>query len=259
MKTIQQLKEEWSQLPKEQREEWKESLKADTRKGVQKLLEKIDREEKKAHEQFMKYQEMMKSELALYEKGYQLIAGIDEVGRGPLAGPVVAASVILPKDCYIAGLDDSKKLSLKAREEIYEEIMKKALAVGIGWAFAEEIDNTNIYEATKQAMIRSIQDLSKAPDVLLIDAMQLYIPIPQQSLIKGDSHSISIAAASIVAKVTRDRYMTELAKIYPDYGFEQHMGYGTKQHIQAIYNYGICIQHRKSFSPIKEIIESTQY
>ncbi|WP_276208386.1 ribonuclease HII [Virgibacillus halodenitrificans] len=186
-------------------------------------------------------------------------AGIDKVGRGALVGPVVVSSVILSKDCYIPGLNDSKKLSRKVREELYEDIMEKAIAVGIGKASAEEIDNTNIYVGTKEAMIRSVQELSQSPDFLLIDAMQIDIPIPQESLIHGDSHSASIAAASIIAKVTRDRWMMKLAESYPDYGFEQHMGYGTKQHIQAIHDYGICIHHRKSFSPIKELIKTIDY
>lgn len=256
MKTIQQIEKEWSQLSREQREEWKEMLKSDTRKGVQQFLAKIEREEKKEEELRKQYQKMSEPENALYKEGFQWIVGIDEVGRGPLAGPVVAASVILPRDCYIPRLNDSKKLSPKVREELYEEIMNKAVAVGIGWVSSEEIDNTNIYDATKQAMIQSIEQLSQSPDFLLIDAMKLNIPFSQTSLIKGDSRSVSIAAASIIAKVTRDRWMTKLAETYPDYGFEKNMGYGTKQHIQAIQDFGICIHHRKSFSPIKEMIQS---
>jgi ribonuclease HII len=259
MKTIQQIKKEWSQLPEEKREVWMESLKNDPRKGVQRFLAQLEKEKEKEKELKLAYRQMTNTEEELYAKGFQYIAGVDEVGRGPLAGPVVAASVILPKDCYIPRLNDSKKLSPKVREELYEEIIEKAVAVGIGMVSAQEIDHINIYEATKQAMIQSVQALTPAPDVLLIDALQLNIPIPQMSLIKGDSRSVSIAAASIVAKVTRDRWMKRLAKIYPDYGFEQHMGYGTKQHIQAIQDYGICIEHRKSFSPIKEMIQSSSY
>ena len=181
------------------------------------------------------------------EQGFSLIAGIDEVGRGPLAGPVVASAVILPETFYLPGLNDSKKISEAKRELFYETIMEEAIAVGTGIVHNEEIDEINIYEATKKAMITAVAQLSQQPDHLLIDAMKLDLPIPQLSIIKGDAKSVSIAAASIVAKVTRDRMMKEYAKEYPHYGFDKNMGYGTSAHLDALHAYGLTPWHRKKF------------
>ena len=193
-----------------------------------------------------------KYEKELYKKGIKYIAGVDEVGRGPLIGAVVAAAVILPNDFYLEGLTDSKKLSEKKREAFYKVIMNKALAVGIGIVSEKRIDEINIYEATKEAMIMAINNLSIKPEHVLIDAVKLDIDIPSTSIIKGDAKSQSIAAASIMAKVTRDRMMYELDKEHPEYDFAHNKGYGTKKHIEAIRKYGILKEHRKSFAPCNE-------
>lgn len=196
--------------------------------------------------------EMKEHEEALHEEGYELVAGVDEVGRGPLAGPVVTAAVVLPPDFDVLGVDDSKKLSEKRREELFEVIKEKAVAYGIGMADESVIDDINILQATKQAMISAIEELSgklgKKPDYVLFDAMEIpQVEIPQESIIKGDSKCIAIAAASILAKVTRDRMMVEYAKEYPGYAFEKNKGYGTKAHYEGIHEHGICPIHRKTF------------
>lgn len=196
---------------------------------------------------------MMCYELAAIKKGYEYIAGIDEAGRGPLAGPVVAACVMLPKDSFIAGLDDSKKLSEKKREALYNIITEKALAYGIGIVDEKYIDKVNILNATKKAMCKAVSSLKLKPEILLIDAVKLDdISIEQFSIIKGDKKSVSIAAASIIAKVTRDRIITEMDLLYPQYGFKKHKGYGTREHIEAIKKYGFCPIHRMSFN-IKKV------
>ena len=180
------------------------------------------------------------------------IAGVDEVGRGPLVGPVVTACVVLPKDYFLEGLTDSKKLSKKKREMFYDIIMKDALGIGIGIKDNDIIDEVNIYEATKLAMIEAIDNCKKKCKIehVLIDAMKLDLDIPSTSIIKGDYKSITIAAASVIAKVTRDRMMEDLDKIYPMYGFKDNAGYGTKKHIEAIKEYGIIKEHRKTFKPV---------
>lgn len=186
-----------------------------------------------------------------YNLGYNLIAGVDEVGRGPLVGPVVAASVILPKDYDLPGLTDSKKLSEKKRDYFYDIIMKDALSVGLGIIDNNTIDEINIYEATKKAMIDAINNLSIKPDIILTDAMKLDINIESVPIIKGDLKSITISAASVIAKVTRDRMMQELHKKYPFYNFKNNKGYPTKDHIKAIEEHGILKEHRKTYAPIK--------
>lgn len=191
----------------------------------------------------------------LYEKGIHLIAGVDEAGRGPLAGPVVAAAVILKKGATFTYVDDSKKLTEKQRDLALIEIKNQALAIGIGIASVEEIDLINIYRAAREAMLSAIGQLKIKPEFLLIDAMPMEIDIPYLSLIKGDALSVSIAAASIVAKTTRDAYMLEMDKIFPEYGFKQHKGYGTKQHLEAIERYGITPIHRKTYEPIKSMLK----
>lgn len=196
---------------------------------------------------------MKEFETELYNNGINFIAGIDEVGRGPLVGPVVTAAVILPKDFYDERINDSKKLTEKKRELLYDVIMKNALSVGIGMSSPEVIDEINILNATKKAMIEAINNLSVKPEHLLIDAVKLDIDIPQTSIIKGDAKSESIAAASIIAKVTRDRMMVELDKKYPMYDFKHNKGYGTKKHIEALYEYGPISEHRKSFAPVSEL------
>ena len=215
-------------------------------KAQQKTLE---REQKKAEK--LKIELARCEELKKYEKEYDscgLICGIDEVGRGPLAGPVVAGAVILPKDCDILYINDSKKLSEKKREELYEVIMQKAVAVGIGYASHERIDEINILQATYEAMREAISKLSVRPDILLNDAVTIPgVDIKQVPIIKGDAKSISIGAASIVAKVTRDRLMVEYDSVYPGYGFASNKGYGSAAHIKAIKEIGPCEIHRQSF------------
>lgn len=196
--------------------------------------------------------DLYKYEKELYDKGCKYIGGVDEVGRGPLIGSVVAACVILPFDFALEGLTDSKKLSEKKRNEFYKVIWDKAIAIGIGIVDEKVIDEVNIYEATKIAMKKAICDTNIKPDHVLIDAMPLDIDVPTTSIIKGDAKSISIAAASVIAKVTRDRMMYELDKIYPMYDLANNKGYGTKKHIEAIKKYGITKYHRLSFKPVSE-------
>ncbi len=198
----------------------------------------------------------MRYEKELYDKDITLIAGVDEVGRGPLIGPVVASAVILPKDYILKGLTDSKKLSEKKRDYYYDIIKKDALAIGIGIIDNDIIDEVNIYEATKLAMKEAINNLDIKPEHILIDAMKLDIDIPTTSIIKGDFKSQTIAAASVIAKVTRDKMMYELDNDYPEYNFKNNKGYPTKDHLDAIEKHGILKQHRKSYGPVKDYIEN---
>lgn len=192
----------------------------------------------------------------LEKKGIKYIAGVDEVGRGPLVGPVVTACVILPPGYTLDGLTDSKKLSLKKREMYFDIIMQDALSVSIGMKSEDVIDEVNIYEATKLAMYDAINGSKIKPEHVLIDAMKLEdLDMPSTSIIKGDLKSITIAAASVIAKVTRDRMLVELDKKYPEYGFAKNAGYGTKQHIEAIEKYGIIKEHRKTFKPVSDHLD----
>ncbi|WP_113929876.1 ribonuclease HII [Bacillus sp. P14.5] len=226
----------------------------DERKGVQKLIAKWRSERKQEADLEEQFNLMSSFENELKFKGFQYIAGIDEVGRGPLAGPVVAAAVILPLDFRLLGINDSKKLSERQRNSFYELITEKAIAWGTGIISSEEIDRLNIYQASKKAMITAVNGLGVNPDHLLIDAMELGTPFPEISLVKGDARSISIAAASIVAKVTRDRMMEKYAQDYPGYGFRKNMGYGTKEHLEGLNQHGPCPIHRSSFAPVKELM-----
>ncbi|MCU9612121.1 ribonuclease HII [Caldibacillus lycopersici] len=227
----------------------------DERKGVQSLISRWKKRQAQQNLEHIRLEKMKQYEKEARQQGFQLIAGIDEVGRGPLAGPVVAAAVILPEDIDLPGVNDSKKLSASKRELLYEQILEKAIAVGIGVVDSNDIDHLNIYQATKKAMHHAVNDLSVFPEYLLLDAMKIDAPLPQLSLIKGDALSISIASASIVAKVYRDRIMAEYGIQYPAYHLEKNMGYGTKEHLQALEQYGPTPIHRKSFSPIKEMVE----
>ncbi len=197
---------------------------------------------------------MKEYENELYNKGINYIAGVDEVGRGPLVGPVVTAAVILPKDFYDERINDSKKITEKKREELFNIIKENAISIGIGISSEDVIDEINILEATKRAMKEAISNLDVTPQHILIDAVKLDINIPSTSIIKGDAKSQSIAAASIIAKVTRDHMMYELDKLHPEYDFKSNKGYGTKKHIEAIYKYGPLKEHRKTFAPISDII-----
>jgi len=190
-----------------------------------------------------------------YGQGYRRIAGVDEAGRGPLAGPVVAAAVILPKNGIGQELFDSKQIPSKRREELYKIILSKSVAVGIGTVSHEEIDQLNILQATLKAMVLAVQNLSLSPDFILIDGHQfIQLPLPQRPIRKGDRICNSIAAASIVAKVTRDRMMLECHQKYPQYNFARHKGYGTKEHRRAIERFGVCELHRKTFKGVKEYL-----
>lgn len=198
--------------------------------------------------------DLYKFENELKRKNYNYIVGTDEAGRGPMAGPVVVAACILPNDYIIEGLNDSKKLTEKKREALFEEIVKHAVEYKIEFIDVETVDNINVYQASKNGMINCIKDMKTKVDYILSDAMALDIGIPCIDLIKGDSLSASIAAASILAKVSRDRYMCEMAKIYPEYGFEKHKGYVTKYHLEMLEKYGPCDIHRRSFEPVQKII-----
>ena len=232
-----------------------QQLSLDMRKGVQTALKscqkRIEKEQKRA-EHFI---EMQYYERLAYKEGASFIAGVDEVGRGPLAGPVVAAAVILPKNIEDLGFDDSKKLSASKREEIYRLIQEKAIAIGIGIVDADIIDQVNIYQASRLSMQQAVSELKIQPDYLLIDAMKIDVNTPQIGIIKGDAKSISIAAASIVAKQVRDQMMQEFDELYPGYDFSNNAGYGTPKHLEGLKTKGICPIHRKTFAPIKDYLE----
>lgn len=232
-----------------------QQLSLDMRKGVQTALKscqkRIEKEQKRA-EHFI---EMQYYERLAYQDGASFIAGVDEVGRGPLAGPVVAAAVILPKNIEDLGFDDSKKLSASKREAIYRLIQEKAIAIGIGIVDADIIDQVNIYQASRLAMQQAVSELKIQPDYLLIDAMKIDVNTPQIGIIKGDAKSISIAAASIVAKQVRDQMMQEFDELYPGYDFSNNAGYGTPKHLEGLNKKGISPIHRKTFAPIKYFLQ----
>ena len=245
-KSISQIREEFEAASEEKLPSLYQEYQEDTRTGVRNLILKY-RKKEEALEKEKERTEQMK----VYEKQYEsrgYVCGIDEVGRGPLAGPVVAGAVILPKDCQILYLNDSKKLTAKKREALYDVIMKEAVAVGIGYASPARIDEINILQATYEAMREAISKLPIQPDVLLNDAVKIPgVNIYQVPIIKGDAKSVSIAAASIVAKVTRDRLMEEYDAHIPEYGFASNKGYGSAQHIEALKKYGPSPIHRRSF------------
>ncbi len=218
----------------------------DERTGVKQIVASAVKKKEAYEKELLRLDDMM-----IYEQKYfdfNAICGIDEAGRGPLAGPVVAGAVILPKGLKILHVNDSKKLSAKQRDELYDEIMEKAVSVGIGFASHTRIDEINILQATYEAMRNAVSQLTPTPDVLLNDAVRIpELTMRQVPIIKGDARSVSIASASIIAKVTRDRMMTELAKKYPEYGFESNKGYGSAEHIEALKKYGPCEIHRRTF------------
>lgn len=226
----------------------------DARKGVIAAVRSWDKKAEKQQLAQEKLQEMLAYEKRAWAHGKKFIAGVDEVGRGPLAGPVVSAAVILPEDFNIVGINDSKQLSLAKRNELFDIIQEKALAVGVGIKDAAVIDQVNIYEASKLAMLEAIEQMPIQPDHLLVDAMTLPLPVSQESIIKGDAKSVSIAAASIIAKVTRDRMMEEYDVMYPGYGFPNNAGYGTKEHLTALEDLGVTPIHRRSFAPVREAL-----
>ncbi len=246
MESISQIRDRIKICPEEELAKLLAEYEADGRDGVQKLLATGKKRLAAYEKELARTEEMWHYERLYPDREY--IGGIDEVGRGPLAGPVVAACVILPKDCNLLYINDSKQLTEKKREELYDRILEEAVAVGIGSVSHEVIDEINILQATFAAMREAIGKLSVTPDQLLVDAVHIPgITIPQRGIIKGDAHSISIAAASIVAKVTRDRYMVEMDAKYPGYGFAGNKGYGSAEHIAALREKGPCEIHRRSF------------
>ena len=252
MPTIKEIKERLATIDRLDHPLFEELI-ADGRAGVQAAISKRKRELQKQVEEDLRLEKMLAYEKELYAQGIQLIAGVDEVGRGPLAGPVVAAAVILPENCKIPGLNDSKKIPKSKHQAIYQAVLDQALSVGIGVKDNRIIDQVNIYEATKLAMLEAIHELDPQPQHLLIDAMKLDLPISQTSIIKGDANSLSIAAASIVAKVTRDQMMAAYDQEYPGYDFGQNSGYGTSKHLEGLEKHGVTPIHRRSFEPIKSM------
>ncbi len=250
--TITEIKEKLQQESVTE-EEWN-VLQQDERKGVQALIRSYKNKQLKKKREKENFEVMLNFERELWSKGIQFVAGVDEVGRGPLAGPVVAGAVIIDESFYIEGLNDSKQLSEKKRNYFFEQIKEQAVAYSIGMVDHEMIDKINIFQATKLAMKEAIANLPIKPNSLLIDAVKLpEIPIHQQSIVKGDQRSVSIAAASILAKVTRDSYMKEIDKEYPQYQFASNMGYGTKDHVEALREYGPSPYHRLTFGQVKEL------
>ena len=254
MPTIKEVKERLAMIDELDHPLFEELI-LDGRAGVQAAISKRKRELQKQVDEDLRLEKMLAYEKELYAQGIDLIAGVDEVGRGPLAGPVVAAAVILPKACKIPGLNDSKKIPKSKHKEIYEAVFQNAIAIGIGIKDNHVIDQVNIYEATKLAMMEAIGQLDPRPQHLLIDAMKLDLPISQTSIIKGDANSLSIAAASIVAKVTRDQMMEEFDRKYPGYDFAQNAGYGTAKHLAGLDQLGVTPIHRRSFKPVKSMCE----
>ena len=254
MATIKEIKEQLASIQRLD-DPLLTELEQDSRSGVIQAIAKRKREIQKRLDEDERLEAMLAYEKECYALGMELIAGVDEVGRGPLAGPVVAAAVILPKACKIPGLNDSKKIPKSKHKEIYEAVLQNAIAIGIGVKDNHVIDQVNIYEATKLAMMEAIGQLGPQPQHLLIDAMKLDLPIPQTSIIKGDANSLSIAAASIVAKVTRDQMMEEFDREYPGYDFAQNAGYGTAKHLAGLDKLGVTPIHRRSFEPIKSMCE----
>ncbi|MCH5584985.1 ribonuclease HII [Shimazuella sp. AN120528] len=230
-------------------------LLTDTRQGVRQLGKRYQMQQEKEKAEQERLNRMWKYEKQFWQNGQVLIAGVDEAGRGPLAGPVVAAAVILPQDFDVTGLNDSKQVTATDRDILRKRIEQTAIGVGVGIVDVAFIDQYNILQATYQAMRIAISQLPEKPDQLLLDAVKLpKVPIPQQSLIKGDSLSHSIAAASIIAKTTRDKWMMDIHKHYPQYGFDQHMGYGVPAHLEMLKKYGPSPIHRRSFSPVRAVL-----
>lgn len=247
MKSIRDIKEEFqSAADIDAREKLAEYYRSDSRKGVQDLIAKTVKEKERLQIELERLEGMKQFEKKYVD--YIAICGIDEAGRGPLAGPVVAGAVILPKDCSILYLNDSKQVSASRREELFNEIQEKAVACAVGIVSPQRIDEINILQATYEAMHQAVEGLKVVPDLLLVDAVTIpAMPMKQVGIVKGDAKSVSIAAASILAKVTRDRMMVEYDSLYPEYGFAKHKGYGSKMHIEAIQEYGPCPIHRRTF------------
>ncbi|MBD5806617.1 ribonuclease HII [Limosilactobacillus walteri] len=226
----------------------------DSRKGVQTAIDQLKRRLARQQEAYAAFKKRFKYEEYYWQNGCQYVAGMDEVGRGPLAGPVVTCAVILNADFDLIGVTDSKQLSRNEREKLYLKIINEAVEVSIAVNDRAAIDKLNIYAATQDAMIRAVNQLHHRPDHLIVDAVPLALDIPQTTLIKGDQKSISVAAASIVAKEYRDHLMRDYDYVYPGYGFAQNMGYGTKEHLAGLEKLGACPIHRHSFSPVQKYL-----
>ncbi len=253
MKTIKEITQALKEAA--QLEDWMNEIAQDERAGVVKAWAQFQKRLQKQEALKQAHQAKLDFDASYLPHKEALIAGTDEAGRGPLAGPVVTAAVILPNYCAeLLGVNDSKQLSKDKRNEFAKRIKEHALYYAVHFQSAEEIDRLNIYEATRQSMLKSIEALEVQPDFILADAMTLHTDIPQASIIKGDAQSLAIAAASILAKTARDDYMEQLDEAFPQYGFAQHAGYGTKQHLEALAEYGPTSHHRKTFEPIKSMI-----
>lgn len=257
MKTIKEITQALKEATEQ--EQWMTEIATDERAGVQKAWAQFQRRLQKQQELKEAHWQKLAFDASYLPHDNAYIAGTDEAGRGPLAGPVVTAAVILPNYCEaLLGVNDSKQLSKEKRNEFAARIKEHALDYAIHFQDAPEIDRLNIYEATRQSMLKSIEALKITPDYILADAMTLHTTIPQASIVKGDAQSLAIAAASILAKTARDEYMEALATEFPQYGFAQHAGYGTKQHLEALVQYGPTIHHRKTFEPIKSMIKQRE-
>ncbi len=230
-------------------------FRTDPRKGVQRIIQSTTHRLKKEKLAMMAFGHRFKYEHQFWAAGKQFIAGVDEVGRGPLAGPVVSCAVILPHDFDLVTVNDSKQLSRQVREELAPKIRAKAVGIGFGIVDNHQIDRLNIYQATRVAMREAVLGLSPQPEEIIVDAMQIDVPIHQTRLIRGDTKSVSVAAASILAKVYRDHLMAELAKRYPEYGFERNAGYGTAEHLAALEKFGATPIHRKTFKPVDQFLK----
>lgn len=257
MTTIQQIKNQLLEL--NEPNEWLEELQADTRKGVQQAIVQWQARYDKRQVLIMEYEKKRAFDESYRSSHVSFVAGIDEAGRGPLAGPVVTAAVILPEECpELIGVDDSKKVSKEKRRDFAKLIKEHAIAYSIHMQHAPAIDELNIYQATKQSMELAVSGLTIAPDAVLADAMNLHTACPCYSIIKGDEKSLAIAAASILAKTTRDAWMDELHEQFPWYAFNENAGYGTAKHLEGLETHGFCEHHRKSFEPIKTMWRDRQ-
>lgn len=251
--TLQQIEQRLSR--KNVSDEWVKQLSQDPRIGVQRLVQRYQTQRKRERRLKEHWEAMLQHERFYRAQGLVHIAGVDEVGRGPLAGPVVAAAVILPESAYIPGLNDSKQLTSTARMQISAEINRVAVAWSTAAIPVTRIDEINIYRASLEAMKTAVWRLNTFPDVLLNDAVLLpELPIVQEKIVKGDTRSVSVAAASVMAKVTRDRLMTKLAKEFPQYGFERNMGYATAEHLKALRQFGVTREHRRTFAPVEDAL-----
>lgn len=251
--TIRQIKDRLASIT-DPADPYVAALRDDPRKGVQQALAQFQRRLERQAAALAAFHQRFRYEQALWQQGCTFVAGMDEVGRGPLAGPVVTCAVILKPSFDLVGVTDSKQLTQHEREQLYLQIVNEAVEVSIAVNDREAIDRLNIYAATQDAMIRAVNNLHHRPQHLIVDAVPLKIPIPQTTLIKGDQKSISVAAASIVAKEYRDHLMRDYDRVYPGYGFAENMGYGTKEHLAGLAKYGVTPIHRHSFSPVKKYL-----